>query len=353
MTAPFTCAATSFRHQPSSVRRAPRSTACFCQETPSQNDGWNSTIDYKPLASIGCDDMLSQIFLSGRSLRTGWSVLLFVAIFEVVEIGATTVLRQFVSLKPLGPIPLSLAFSRECRELFAVAVATWVMSRIEKRRLFSYGLEGSNKVSRLSVGALWGFLALSALLGILWKAGAVVFRGKLLNGVAAWEYGLGWLFVFLVVGLFEESLLRGYLQYRLTRTIGFWWAAIGLSIAFSLMHLGNHDESTLGLLSLVAGGLVFCISLWYTNSLWWAVGFHAGWDWGESYFYGTPNSGLIMQGHLLSEHPAGHPLWSGGSTGPEASVLLLPLFIVAGFAMLIWWRKKSGAFNPGQQTRDL
>lgn len=277
--------------------------------------------------------MLRRIFLSDTGLRAAWGVLLFVGVFEVVEFGTTTVLRQFVSLRPVGQIPLGLGFSRECCELSAVAVATWVMSCVEKRSFFSYGWEGRRKISSLSVGAVWGFLALSALIGVLWKAGALVFGGKLLSGVAAWEYGLGWLFVFLVVGLFEESLLRGYLQYRLARTLGFWWAAIVLSVTFSLMHLRNHGESILGLLSLVAAGMVFCMSLWYTKSLWWAVGFHAGWDWGESYFYGTPDSGLIMKGHLLSEHPAGSPVWSGGSTGPEASVFLLPLFILAGLGM--------------------
>jgi hypothetical protein len=35
----------------------------------------------------------------------------------------------------------------------------------------------------------------------------------------------------------------------------------------------------------------------------WAVGFHAGWDWGQSYFYGTPDSGLVVQNHLLASHP--------------------------------------------------
>ena len=49
-----------------------------------------------------------------------------------------------------------------------------------------------------------------------------------------------------------------------------------------------------------------------TGSLWWAIGFHAAWDWGESYFYGTSDSGLMARGHLFGEHPVGKLLWSGG-----------------------------------------
>ena len=113
-----------------------------------------------------------------------------------------------------------------------------------------------------------------------------------------------------------------------------------LSIAFAVWHVSNSGESLLGLLSVGAGGFVFCLSLWYTKSLWWAVGFHAGWDWGQSYFYGTPNSGLLMKGHLLTQHPWGNPLWSGGTAGPEASLFQLPLLMLMAGCMWIWWGKR-------------
>jgi uncharacterized protein len=80
------------------------------------------------------------------------------------------------------------------------------------------------------------------------------------------------------------------------------------------------------------------------KSLYWAVGFHAGWDWGQSYFYGTANSGLLMQGHLLSAHPTGNPLWSGGATGPEASLFLLPILVLMAASMRMWWGKNAHGF---------
>jgi len=131
--------------------------------------------------------------------------------------------------------------------------------------------------------------------------------------------------------------LRGYLQSKLSHGLGFWYSATLLSAAFALLHLHNAGESKLGLLSVGVGGIFFCVSLWFTKSLFWAVGFHTGWDWGQSYFYGTANSGLIMQGHLLASHPSGKPLWSGGAAGPEASALLLPLFVLASICMCLWW----------------
>jgi membrane protease YdiL (CAAX protease family) len=283
---------------------------------------------------------LRRVFFGEQGIRAGWSVLLFVAIFQILETGAIAALGHFVSLKPKGPIPPTLALIRESCEVLVVLAATWVMARIEKRRLLSFGYTGDDKMIRLVSGATWGFVSLSLLIGVLWKSGSLVFDGWSLSGLIAWKYAFAWALVFLLVGIFEESLLRGYLQYTLSRGIGFWWAAVLLSVAFALLHTRNVGESLLGLLSVGAGGFVFCLSLWYTKSLWWAVGFHAGWDWGQSYVYGSPNSGLVMRGHLLAEHPGGNPLWSGGTAGPEASLFLLPLLILIAICMWIWWGKR-------------
>jgi len=59
-------------------------------------------------------------------------------------------------------------------------------------------------------------------------------------------------------------------------------------------------------------GFAFCVSIWATGSAWWAIGCHAAWDWAETYFYGTADSGLPAKGHYLTTTPAGAAIWSGG-----------------------------------------
>jgi membrane protease YdiL (CAAX protease family) len=219
-----------------------------------------------------------------------------------------------------------------------VFLATLFMARVENRKVLSYGFIGERSLQRLLSGVVCGLLALSILVAILWRLQLLGFEGVSLRGMAAWKYGLAWGAVALLVGFFEESLLRGYLQYTLARRIGFWWAAAILSTAFAAWHITNNGESPLGLLVVGLGGLVFCLSLWYTKSLWWTVGFHAGWDWGQTYLYGTPDSGLLAKGRLLLSHPSGNPLWSGGRTGPEGSLLMLPLLAVVALGMWFWWQ---------------
>jgi len=283
---------------------------------------------------------LGRVFVGEQGIRAGWSVLIFAAIFWILRTVVFSALAHFVALDLSGSIPLSLGFLQESCQVLVVAAATLVMGRIENRPLLSYGYAGDHKQVRLVAGVFWGFLCLSVLVAVLWKAGFLVVDGVVLRGLMAWKYALAWGFVFLLVGFFEESLLRGYLQYTLWRGIGFWWAALLLSIAFALGHVGNNGESALGIAEVGLAGLVFCLSLWYTKSLWWAVGFHAGWDWGQSYFYGTPDSGLVIKGHLLASHPLGNPQWSGGTAGPEGSLLIVPLVIMVGIGMWVWWGQR-------------
>jgi uncharacterized protein len=291
---------------------------------------------------------IRRIFIGEHGIRAGWSVLLFLVIFMALEKVVTLALTHFISFDPTKPIPLDLGLLQESAALLVVFLATWIMARIERRPLLSYGYTGEHRAIRFISGVVCGILCMSLLIGILWKSGLLVFDGRLLSGLTAWKYALGWALGFLVVGLVEESLLRGYLQHTLTRGIGFWWAALVLSIAFAMGHIGNNGESPLGILQVGLGGLFFCLSLWFTRSLWWAVGFHAGWDWSQSYLYGTPDSGLRMNGHLLASHPSGNPLWSGGSPGPEGSLLVTPLLILTATVMWLWWgRKTTGVRGRG------
>lgn len=281
-----------------------------------------------------------RIFVGEDGIRIGWRALLFITIYLILSTLMTGALGHFVELEPRGPLPPTLVLIQESSDLLAMFAAVWIMSRVENRPLLSFGYSGDHLAIRLVSGVAWGIFGLSTLVALLWRTHLLVFSGWSLTGVAGLKYGLAWAFIALLVGIFEESLLRGYLQYTLARGMGFWRAALLLSMAFALWHLSNGGESVFGLVVVGLGGLVFCLSLWYTKSLWWAIGFHAGWDWGQSYLYGTPDSGLLAKGHLFASYPTGNPLWSGGSTGPEGSLLILPMLIAMACGMWLWWGHK-------------
>ncbi len=94
-------------------------------------------------------------------------------------------------------------------------------------------------------------------------------------------------------------------------------------------------ESPLGLVSAGLIGMVFCLTLWRTGSLWWALGFHAAWDWAQSFVFGVADSGTMVKFHLLGTHPLGKVLLSGGATGPEGSELILGVIVLIT-GVVVW-----------------
>jgi len=286
---------------------------------------------------------LRTIFIGSDGIRAGWSLLIFIALMAAVLAGLR-VIGHLMHFPKQNSAPTEIApgfavFS-ELLPFLGVLLVTWIMSKIEKRPNSGYGLGGERPVHRFLAGLAWGVTCLSLLVLTLWMTGLLVFDKRLLFGAQTFHYGVIWLMGFLFVGLLEEYLTRGYLLSTLTRglggiywwlfktrnskALGFWTAALGLSILFGLGHGSNPGESPIGLLSAGLAGLVFCLSLWRTGSLWWAIGFHTTWDWAQSFLYGVADSGLMVQNHLFATHPLGRPLMSGGTTGPEGSIFILP-----------------------------
>jgi membrane protease YdiL (CAAX protease family) len=274
------------------------------------------------------------VFRGPNGIRAGWRALIFLLIVAALSTVLGLVVRLIgrgnrpVNLSMLTPLGLSIT---EGTFFLMTSIATLIMARIERRKYSDYGLPARFAFQRhFWIGTLSGFLAISAsLLGIFALHG---FRltGLAIHGQTIVSATAAWTVTFVLVGLAEEFSFRGYLQFTLTTGMGFWPSAILLSALFGLAHAGNPGETKFGLLSVVLFALLFCLFLRRTGDLWWAVGFHAGWDWGQTFFYGVPDSGIPPHHNLFSCTFSG-PRWlTGGSVGPEASIFTpIVLLIVA------------------------
>ena len=296
-----------------------------------------------------------QVFIGKDGLRAGWSLLIFITLFAAFLACANVIGHKLHppaprSAKAVSEIPARYMFIGEAIGFLATFLVTWLMSKIEQRPNSVYGLGGWRKLARFLAGLAWGVTCLSLLILTLWKTGFLAIDGCLLYGSSILHYGAIWLLGFLLVGMFEEYLTRGYIQYTLTRgltglyrwgfktrhsaALGFWTSAAVISILFGLAHGKNAGESPIGLLSAGLVSMVFCLSLWRTGSLWWAIGFHTAWDWGQSFLYGVADSGTMVQHHLLATHPVGKPILSGGTTGPEGSIFILAVLALASLIII-------------------
>jgi len=271
---------------------------------------------------------IRQLFFGANRLRPAWAFVAYVLMFYPLQLGLSWLASrvEFGQGRGLWAMPLA-----EFAVLVAAVSPAVLMGWIERRPLASFGLPAKGAFGRLFwIGAAWGFAGITLLLVVLYGLRVFDFGHLALHGARVAKFALFWAFMFLLVGLFEEFMLRGYSQNSLARAIGFWPAAIALSAVFGLIHLGNAGESWPGLLAAAGIGLFFALTLYRTGNLWFAVGFHAAWDWGETFFYSVPDSGGVFPGHLLASSFHGPKWLTGGTTGPEGSLLC---FVVIG---LVW-----------------
>ena len=278
------------------------------------------------------DGLLTAVFLKGDTVRAGWRLILYAFLVTTLGFCGLLLLTEF-PLPRNGSFSFGYEFLEEAGGFLVVFCAALLMARIEKRPVGAYGLpmEGAFR-SLFWQGCLFGLVEISAVIGMIAIFGGYSFGPLALHGAEVLSWGLSWTLFFLFVALFEEFFFRGYAQFTMAEGMGFWPAATLLSASFGLTHLQNFGENNAGAASVMVAGLFWCFTLRRTGSLWFAVGMHAAFDFGESFLYSVPDSGLILPGHLTNAALHG-PAWlTGGSPGPEASIfdflVLLVFFFV-------------------------
>ena len=273
-----------------------------------------------------------RVFFNETELRAGWRLLLFVALLFVIGTAAAWLTDGLVP--PLkGELAPGQILANELRRFFVVFSATYAMARIERRSVGDYGLPAREMFGKLFwSGALWGIVMVSLIISLMAATSSYSMGGIALTAAAIVRYGLAWAGVFLAVGFLEEFAFRGYLQFTLASGMGFWPATVVTCALFAWVHHGNPGETWVGLLNIVLIAGFICLALRRTGSLWFPIGWHMAFDWGESFFYSVPDSGTRVIGHLFNSTIQGNKWLSGGAVGPEASVFNV-LVTVAGIML--------------------
>ena len=292
-----------------------------------------------------------RILFVGENVRVEWKVL---AYFGFWWITMYWLMWLGVSLfhEPVhGPALLWREMYQEFAMALGAVLPAIVMGRFEERSLGEFGLPLRQAFGEsFWEGAVWGLAAITLLLVALRISHAFYFGQVALHGLRVLRFAAFWAVYFVVVGIFEEFLVRGYALFTLARAWGFWPAAVALSLVFGAIHMRNPGETWVGLLAVVAIGMFFCLTLYRTGSLWFAVGFHAFWDWGQTFLYSVPDSGTVEPGHLMRPAFRGNDWLTGGSVGPEASVVCF--FVIAVVGVVFARRFRGAGWAATQQQTE-
>ena len=274
---------------------------------------------------------LKSIFIGLHGLRSGWRVLLFYSLLAslifllVVSIRA---IRAVLGLPPphaTNTLTPGRGLLNEGVILFGVLLTSAIFARFERRSFAEYGLPFREAFgARFWEGLLWGFALMTVVLLVLRATGNFHFGSLGLAAEKIPEFALLWALVFVVVGVAESFAFSGYALFALTRGAGFWPAAAVLAFLFGGLHfVVNAGENWLGSVNLVLAGLLLAFTIRRTGNLWFAIGLHAAWDWAQSFMYGVADSGVTVIGHLLNPSFQGSKWMTGGTVGPEGSVVTL------------------------------
>ena len=264
--------------------------------------------------------MLVFLFYNAHEqrLRCFWRLLLHAGLFllAVLLVGIIAVLA--------GPSALSDWLERlsdPVLMILTVLVAAWVLDR---RRWPALGFWGGRHFwQELTLGlglgsGLTGLLILAAyVLG--WTTGDAGVPATNPTGVE-WLRWCGILLLYVIVGLGEEVLFRGYWLRNMAEGLDGWlrpvtaiWTAVTItSLLFASAHLLNEHVSLLAWFNTVLAGLGLALTVAITGRLAIAMGFHIAWNAVQSVVFGLPVSGSPADVSIWTFTLSGPTWWTAG-----------------------------------------
>jgi len=148
----------------------------------------------------------------------------------------------------------------------------------------------------------------------------------------------------ILVGYWEELVFRGYILQNLIEGMGLKLAIIISCLLYGLIHATNPNAGILSSLIIILFGYLRIYGYLSTKMLWLSMGMHMGWN-----FFQGPIFGFAASGHkkatLIDLTITSNKDWlTGGEFGPEASIIVIPIILIALFIMN-WYSKKQNRLS--------
>jgi uncharacterized protein len=210
---------------------------------------------------------------------------------------------------------------------------------IERRPVVELALRGAPPA--FGKGFVVGAALFSATILELWVIG--VYSVVAVFGVAAM---LAPLLSALIAAFVEELVFRGVLFRILEESLGS-WLALGLSaLVFGVLHAFNPGATWVSTVAIaLEAGVLLAAVYMFSRRLWTCIGLHCAWNFAEGGVFGASVSGSKASG-LLAARFRGPDILTGGSFGPEASVVAVLICLAAGVAFVQLARRRGYVVRP-------
>jgi CAAX protease family protein len=206
----------------------------------------------------------------------------------------------------------------------------WIWIKFyEKRPLWTLGMDKKNAVKYFSSGFVLGFLFISLIIGILVILGLVKeLKFNTLLSFSSLSYVFLFLLGFIIQGSTEEILFRGWLFQLTGKKYKPWVGILVTSLLFSALHCANSGINAIAILNLLLYSILLATIVLYDKNIWRVCGWHAAFNWTLNCFWGInigSDEGSISFFNIKIE---GNDILSGGTAGPEGSIITTIMFFV-------------------------
>lgn len=311
--------------------------------------------------------MVTEAAAAQKGLHIVLEILIFVAVFLVSTI---------MQLAVLAPVEIILMFSSAdymnaavSGDQQAIALATEALMQsnaltiamlfstagmiliallfcklIQKRKMTTVGFQKPGMWKEYLCGMAVGFGIFSVAVLICMVTGSLKIRGL----SATFSVGIFLLFLvgYLVQGMAEEVLCRGYFLVSVSRRYPLAVGIAANALLFAALHLLNDGISVLAFINLVLFGVFASIYFIKRGNIWGVGALHSIWNLAQGNFYGIRVSGMQTSCSVLaSEMVASRELINGGDFGLEGG-LAVTIVLVLGSLILLMTRQQRYAEEP-------
>ena len=254
----------------------------------------------------------------------------------------TDILNSYVdtvyekTMKLMSKLPPAFYLVALYSTVFATLTFIFWARVAEKRSFRSIGFTSGNFLSKYLKGLGVGFLLFGFVVLLNWGSGSVEFGG--IN--SKFSFGSCLLFFggFILQGMNEEVMFRGYLMSRLSVKEKFWTAVIVNSVLFGLFHMLNAGVTLLAIINIILFGVFASLYAMADDGIAGACAIHTIWNFFQGNIFGFEVSGNNMGEplFLLGEEKAN--IINGGAFGAEGG---LAVTVVLAIAVIIVFEKNS------------
>ena len=227
--------------------------------------------------------------------------------------------------------------------VFFVMLFMWLWIRLfEKRSLKTIGLSGKNALKKYLLGFITGVMMILSVVGLMAIFGCLNFNNISVSvGFDTFGIVLLYLIAYIIQGANEEIISRGWQFQVIGARYKPWIGAIISSISFALLHSFNEGVGIISIINLLLFAFLLILFVLRDNSIWVACGWHTSWNWTMGNILGLNVSGSKEFSSLLNFSTKGPDFISGGTFGPEGSIITTIVFMIGIILFFVLRGKKN------------